>query len=359
MPEYNARCAIWPEFDAYKDPVHFQDRSTGDFIYIYESPRSGGRYRIDSNAQHELQQPDTTDELRKKVSWWLASQRRQDVEIPLVTRHVLSPLQEQPMLHPSERAEWLLWYLADRTSRIGQPFWLSIPDERLRPGMPQEAPLHPNDPIYQSTPFYHGVLAATQSESMEEIRELAHHLIEKQALRDVSIRTVRGDMRVRVAVAGFEELRQRTQAPAYDQAFVAMWLAQSIRHIYDKGIKPAIEDAGYRPYLIIRDPSVNKIDDAIIANIRQSKFMVADLTHGDDGHRGSVYYEAGYAEGLGLQVIRTCRSDLIDANSLAFDTRQHNHIGWDKNNTDYPTFIQELTNRIIARVGPGPIQNNA
>ena len=87
--------------------------------------------------------------------------------------------------------------------------------------------------------------------------------------------------------------------------------------------------------------------------------MVADFTHGDDGHRGSVYYEAGYAEGLGLQVIRTCRSDLVDNNELAFDTRQRNHIGWDKDNTNYDEFIQELTDRIIARVGPGPIQNNA
>ena len=60
-----------------------------------------------------------------------------------------------------------------------------------------------------------------------------------------------------------------------------------------------------------------------------------------------------------MQVIRTCREDLIKDNKLAFDTRQHNHIGWDKDDKNYDEFIRELTNRIIARVGPGPIQNNA
>ena len=333
---YNDKCAIWPESDAHEISAHFQDTSEGrNLIHLYESPRAGGLYRIESAAYHELQQPDTPDliELRKKVSWWLASQRRQQVEIPRITSDLLSYLRTQPMLHPVERAEWLLWYLADRTERIGQVFSL----------MRVEHALH-----------YYGALAATQSESTYEIRQLASHLIQKRALDAVD-----RNVTVSVTVEGFEEVRHQTQAPAYDQAFVAMWLAQDIRHIYDKGIKPAIEAAGYMPYLIIRDPSVNKIDDAIIANIRQSKFMVADLTHGDDGHRGSVYYEAGYAEGLGLQVIRTCRSDLVDNNELAFDTRQHNHIRWDKDNTNYTEFTQELTDRIIARVGPGPIQDSA
>ena len=335
MPEHNEeKCAIWPEFTASASGWQYTG-VPGVYVRLYESPRAGGRYHIDSTAHHELQQPDISD-LRKKVSWWLASQRRQGVKIPQVTRDVLPYLQTQPMLHPGERAEWLLWYLADRTTRIG---------ERLS--------------FLEDSGLYYGALVATQSVSMSEILEFTRHLIQSHALESVYGNIKHGTITFSVTVAGFEEVRQRTQAPAYDQAFVAMWFAQNIRHIYDKGIKPAIEGAGYKPYLIIGDPSVDKIDDAIIANIRQSKFVVADLTHGDDGHRGSVYYETGFAQGLGLEVIRTCRSDLIDANSLAFDTRQHNHIRWDKDNTNYPAFIQELTDRIIARVGRGPIQDNA
>ena len=349
MLEYNGQCAIWPEFDAY---VYGWVSDEGAYVQRFESPRAGGRYHIEYGAWAELECHQGNLDLMKKVSWWLASQRRQHVEIPRITSALLSDLQTQPLLHPVERAGWLLWYLADQTKRIGQTFSLLASDDSLEHAKVGGFSTYNNN--YYA--FRFGALAASQSDSMEEIRELAQHLIEKQTLRVVD---EHGNMRVRVTVAGFEELRQQPQAPAYDQAFVAMWLDDSVRELYDKGISHAIERAGYKPYLVPDDLSADKIDDAIIANIRQSKFVVADFTHGDDGHRGSVYYEAGFAEGLGLQVIRTCRSDLIAANSLAFDTRQHNHIGWDKENTNYAEFIQELTNRIIARVGRGPIQDNA
>ena len=49
----------------------------------------------------------------------------------------------------------------------------------------------------------------------------------------------------------------------------------------------------------------NDINDEIIAQIRRSRFMVCDLT----GYRGGVYFEAGFAYGLGLDVVYTCRRD--------------------------------------------------
>ena len=42
----------------------------------------------------------------------------------------------------------------------------------------------------------------------------------------------------------------------------------------------------------------NKIDDEIVAEIRRSKFIIADFSHGSDGARGGVYFEAGFAHGL-------------------------------------------------------------
>ncbi len=37
------------------------------------------------------------------------------------------------------------------------------------------------------------------------------------------------------------------------------------------------------------------------------RFMIADFT----GHRGGVYFEAGFAHGLGIPVIWTCREDQL------------------------------------------------
>ena len=128
-----------------------------------------------------------------------------------------------------------------------------------------------------------------------------------------------------------------------------MWFDATVLDAYKQGIEPGIEDAGYRPLRIDQEEDVEKIDDAIIAGIRRSRFLVADFTQGEEGARGGVYFEAGFAYGLGIPVIHTCREDMVD--KLAFDTRQHNHIVWRA-----PEELRDaLAKRISARFGDGPL----
>ncbi len=127
-----------------------------------------------------------------------------------------------------------------------------------------------------------------------------------------------------------------------------MWFDPSMREAFDSGIGPGIEDAGYKPLRIDQKPDVNKIDDEIIAEIRRSRFLVADFTYGDEGARGGVYYEAGFAHGLSLPAIFCCRKDIVD--SLHFDTRQYHHIVWET-----PDELRESPSiRILALIGEGP-----
>lgn len=105
-------------------------------------------------------------------------------------------------------------------------------------------------------------------------------------------------------------------------------------------ISDAISDAGYEPMRIDNKHHNNRIDSEIIAEIRRSKFVVADVTQ----HRNGVYYEAGYAQGLGIPVIWTCSKK--DFNNLHFDTRQINHIKWENEEQLY----KELYNRIRATI---------
>ena len=100
----------------------------------------------------------------------------------------------------------------------------------------------------------------------------------------------------------------RQQNPESKKAFVAMWFESEMEIIYDKFIKKAIEVAGYKPIQIGRKEHNNDINDEIIGEIRNSKFVVADFT----GNRGGVYYEAGFAYGLKIEVIYTCRKDWWD-----------------------------------------------
>ena len=64
--------------------------------------------------------------------------------------------------------------------------------------------------------------------------------------------------------------------------------------------------------------------------------------------RGGVYYEAGFAHGLNIPVIFSCRKDLIK--KIHFDTRQYNHIEW----TEPEELREKLKNRIAAQIGDGP-----
>jgi len=76
------------------------------------------------------------------------------------------------------------------------------------------------------------------------------------------------------------------------------------------------------PIRIDRVHHNEKICDKIVAEIRTCQFLIADVTL----QRAGVYFEAGFAMGLGRQVIWTCRDD--DLKNVHFDTRQYNHIVW-------------------------------
>ena len=131
--------------------------------------------------------------------------------------------------------------------------------------------------------------------------------------------------------------------------FCAMWFNPSVRFIYDEAISKAIKDAGYEPFRVDGKEHNNRIDDEIVANIKSAKFMVADLT----GHRGGVYYEAGLAHGLGLEVIFTCK----EKRATHFDIRQYNTIFWNPDNM--PDFREKIKNRILASsIGRGPLDPN-
>lgn len=107
------------------------------------------------------------------------------------------------------------------------------------------------------------------------------------------------------------------------RCFVAMWFSQETQRTYDVGIRPAIVEAGCTPVRIDQKEHNNEIPDEIIAEIRNSEFMVAEFT----GQRAGVYYEAGFAMGLGRKVIWCCRKDQIG--EVHFDTNHKNHITWE------------------------------
>ena len=131
-----------------------------------------------------------------------------------------------------------------------------------------------------------------------------------------------------------------------DKAFVAMWFDESMRPIYDDEIAPSIEDAGYRPIRIDLEDHNEDIVARVLMEIRESRFLIADFT----GNRNGVYFEAGFAMGLGIDVVWLRRDDKGTDKEPHFDTEHFNHLVW----TEGVSFRKRLHSRIIATIGPGP-----
>lgn len=145
-----------------------------------------------------------------------------------------------------------------------------------------------------------------------------------------------------LSTAGWQRV-EALQKPNIEskQAFVAMWFDGQLDTLYTQGMAGIEQDTGFEPLRIDMKQFNEKIDDHIVAEIRRSRFLIADVT----GHRQGVYFEAGLAMGLGLPVIWTCRKDQID--ECHFDTRQYNHITWET-----PEELREkLRDRILATIG--------
>jgi nucleoside 2-deoxyribosyltransferase len=172
-----------------------------------------------------------------------------------------------------------------------------------------------------------------------QVNRILDHMREMGLLGVMEMHT--GGVDYSISPAGWARLDALSQkSAASKQAFVAMWFAGEMDAFYQQGIKPAIEAAGFVCRRVDTLEHNNKICDEIIAEIRKSRFIVADFT----GQRGGVYFEAGYGMGMGLPIIWIVRKD--DVEKLHFDTRQYNHIVYE-NAEDLKA---KLYNRIAATI---------
>jgi len=127
-----------------------------------------------------------------------------------------------------------------------------------------------------------------------------------------------------LTVAGWDYI-QPTLRPGGepDRCFIAMAFQAGLAEAYTIGIKPAVEECGFRAIRIDELSTNEGITDRILAEIRRAHFVVADFTL----QRGGVYFEAGFARGLGREVIWCCRAD--DLCNVHFDVKHFGHVVWE------------------------------
>jgi hypothetical protein len=144
-----------------------------------------------------------------------------------------------------------------------------------------------------------------------------------------------------LTIKGWEQIEPTAAGGIPGRCFVAMSFDPSLKDAYDNGIYPALKtDCSMEPVRVDRIHHNEKICDKILAEIRRCQFLVADVTL----HRQGVYFEAGFAAGLGRPVIWTCQTE--ELSKVQFDTRQYSHVVWET-----PADLREkLSDRVRATI---------
>lgn len=175
-------------------------------------------------------------------------------------------------------------------------------------------------------------------------------LVESSTLKSHEIREEQGGkISVRLTPEGLEKIAQIQKGIHSNKVFIAMAFDESDPTYNRANIENAIKKAcaetgGWEALTVDKNPEQsdschNTITNKIIADITQSAFVVAEFTKNSPG----VYYEAGYAEGLGRPIIYVVHKDHL--NGLHFDTKNISHIIWE-NTVD---LCEKLKNYILAR----------
>lgn len=267
-----------------------------------------GEYHITRTALANLKNSEMTGRQRANISGWL--RENSIYEIKSDSLEYLANL-STPSFH--EKADKLLLLLDKQTEHAGQELI-----------------------IVRSWRGYASCL------NEEEFNEVLSYLVSTERISNDNI------MCVKIEPEGWAYIETLKKVNIEStQGFVAMWFSDDMQRIYEDFIAPGIRDAGYSPHRVDQREHNDKIDDEIIAQIRKSRFVLADFT----GHRGGVYYEAGFAKGLNLEVFWTCREDEVDR--LHFDIRQYNCIVWSGDKLD--EFRRKITNRVEAVIGKGKL----
>lgn len=166
-----------------------------------------------------------------------------------------------------------------------------------------------------------------------------------------------------ITPAGWAKIDELTRGrpSSKNPAFVAMWFGAEkvskkrdrsrteMLEVYTNGIVKGVELAQYHVTRADLEEHDGGIIDKVMGDIRVAPFVVADFT----GNRNGVYWEAGFARGLGRPVIHTCaKSHFKDAH---FDVKHLNFIVWET--------VEELRERLFDRIrgtiGLGPYSPDA
>lgn len=134
--------------------------------------------------------------------------------------------------------------------------------------------------------------------------------------------------RAQLTLVGWQRYEELQRAhPNSRTAFMAQQFGDAeLDALVNEHFRPAVAETGFTLRRVDDKPRAGLIDDQLRVDIRNARFLICDLSHGNRG----AYWEAGYAEGLGKPVIYTCQKQAFGAKDTHphFDTNHHLTVIW-------------------------------
>ena len=231
--------------------------SDKDDSWSVDCPRAGGKYKIDGEKTRSAV-VQLADESKAKLTTWIVDQNRAGAESAVIDLDLLADVLTTPKLSVGERYSRFLLYLEQEKNEVAAAIKVA------------------GDAGGEYGQIRDSILAWTESVSEGDNYYFIHsgiHVGDVEGLNE----TLRHS--VRLSIKGHEKVANlKGRNIQSNQGFVAMWFDPSMEEIWEEGFCKGIEDAGFRPFRIDKKDHNNKIDDEIIAEIRRSRFVVADFT---------------------------------------------------------------------------------
>jgi len=330
----NDRCIICRSPLLSREPKNNTDK------YIYDCIRCG-KYVVDgifeSIKKKALEVAPDKVAIAKSSSWIRTHQLAE------LTDDRLNKVCSLQIPGIGDRATQLLIHLGKEHPKPGQN--INIPFTKLKSLLQK---IFENDvPIKEDIDSHHlNLLSYCWAEDFDDVQYILHEYLSKTK----GYINILDTLSLEISPQGWEFIDSvRSQSSDSNFAFLAMKFDDEIKKYADNWVIPAANNAGYNCSRADQVPHNKLIDDEMLALIRQSKFIIADFTFNNSG----VYFEAGFARGLNIDVINICEKTFFEekGEGVHFDTNHYPFLlyEFDKGKE----FLKTLQFHIEATIGKG------
>lgn len=271
--------------------------------HFFECPRCGP-FSLSGSAKEIIAfHVSKADDVATKVSYALYRMTKAEPWSMLTTHMLENIVRNTELPHPQEQLENLVVWLGERQPTMAKAIAIN-----------------------------ESAVSASGAADKDSVGFLVSQAVDAGFMAGNVQHTVGGNYFVspiQLAMKGWElfEALKRGKASGRN-AFMAMQFGNAeLSSIVENHFKPAVKATGFDLRRLDDGQPAGLIDDRLRVEIRQSRFLIADLTHQNRG----AYWEAGYAEGLGKPVIYTCRKDVFEDKTTGthFDTNHHLTVVWE------------------------------